>query len=82
MDENDKKKVAMPLDESDKKNGTTSPSRLTERQKDKLAIERAEVILKVQSGELTATEGAAMLKVSRKTYYEWETLSHLSWLAY
>jgi len=34
---------------------------------------RAEVIMKVRAGQLTATEGAALLGVSRKTYYEWET---------
>ena len=33
---------------------------------------RAEVILKVRSGLITATEGARTLGVSRKTYYEWE----------
>jgi transposase len=34
--------------------------------------ERTSVIMKVQAGLLTATEGAKMLKVSRKTYYELE----------
>jgi transposase len=38
----------------------------------KLAWERALVILKVRSGALTAKEGAKLLGVSRKTYYEWE----------
>ena len=33
---------------------------------------RLEVILKVRSGLMTATEGALKLGVSRKTYYEWE----------
>jgi transposase len=33
---------------------------------------RAELILKVRSGELTATEAAKLLGVSRKTYYKWE----------
>lgn len=37
------------------------------------AQQRAEVILKVRSGEITATEGAQQLGVSRKTYYEWES---------
>src|SRR5512135_74593 len=41
----------------------------------KLARERALVILKVRSGALTATEGAKLLGVSRKTYYEWEEKS-------
>ena len=38
----------------------------------KLARERALVILRVRSGALTAKEGAQGLGVSRKTYYEWE----------
>ena len=38
----------------------------------KLARERALVILQVRSGALTAKEGAKLLGVSRKTYYEWE----------
>jgi transposase len=38
----------------------------------KLARERASIILQVRSGVLTATEGAARLGISRKTYYEWE----------
>jgi len=41
----------------------------------KLARERAQVILKVRSGALTAMEGAKLLGVSRKTYYEWEERS-------
>ena len=41
----------------------------------KLARERALVILQVRSGALTATEGARLLGVSRKTYYEWEEKS-------
>ena len=44
-----------------------------EREKEqKLARERALVILQVRSGVLTAKEGAKLLGVSRKTYYEWE----------
>lgn len=39
---------------------------------DKLAMKRAEIIMKVNNGEITATEGAKVLGVSRKTYYEWE----------
>src|SRR5208337_1139277 len=47
-----------------------------EREKEqKLARERALVILQVRSGVLTATEGAKLLGVSRKTYYEWEEKS-------
>jgi transposase len=38
----------------------------------RLARERAAIILRVRSGALTATEGAARLGISRKTYYEWE----------
>jgi transposase len=41
----------------------------------KLARERALVILQVRSGLLTAKEGARLLGVSRKTYYEWEERS-------
>ena len=33
---------------------------------------RAEIIMKVRAGYLSATEGAALLGVSRKTYYKWE----------
>ena len=44
-------------------------------QNQKRARERALVILQVRSGVLTATEGAKLLGVSRKTYYEWEEKS-------
>lgn len=37
-----------------------------------LARQRALVIMKVRSGQMTATQGARELGVSRKTYYEWE----------
>ena len=47
---------------------------LVERNK-KLARERALVILHVRSGAITAKEGAKLLGVSRKTYYEWEEKS-------
>jgi transposase len=40
-----------------------------------LARKRAMVILQVRSGALTATQGAKILGVSRKTYYEWEERS-------
>jgi len=46
-----------------------------QRTKDKeqeLARERALVILRVRSGAMTATQGAQVLGVSRKTYYQWE----------
>jgi len=32
----------------------------------------ATVILRVRSGQITATEGAQILGISRKTYYQWE----------
>ena len=38
-----------------------------------LARKRAAVIFAVQSGQITAEEGARRLGVSRKTYYEWES---------
>ena len=44
-------------------------------QNKKLARDRALVILQVRSGALTVTEGAKLLGVSRKTYYEWEEKS-------
>lgn len=37
-----------------------------------LALERAEKIVKVRSGMMTATDAARELGVSRKTYYVWE----------
>jgi transposase len=46
----------------------------TEKNKE-LARQRALVILQVRSGALTAKEGAQLLGVSRKTYYEWEERS-------
>ena len=36
------------------------------------ARQRAEVILKVRSGQLTATEAARTLGISRQQYYQWE----------
>ena len=36
------------------------------------ARELAGVILRVRSGQITATEGARILGISRKTYYQWE----------
>ena len=51
-----------------------SRKELSEQNK-KLARERALVILQVRSGILTAKEGARLLGVSRKTYYEWEEKS-------
>jgi transposase len=36
------------------------------------ARQRAAIVFKVRSGRITAEEGAQLLGVSRKTYYEWE----------
>jgi transposase len=44
-------------------------------QNKELARERALVILQVRSGAITAKQGAKLLGVSRKTYYEWEEKS-------
>ncbi len=46
-----------------------------ERRDKRLARERALVILQVRSGAITAKQGAKLLGVSRKTYYEWEEKS-------
>jgi len=54
--------------------GQRSKRGVTEKNK-KLARQRALVILQVRSGVLTAREGAKLLGVSRKTYYEWEERS-------
>jgi transposase len=51
------------------------PKKGLSEQNKKLARERALVILQVRSGALTAKEGAKLLGVSRKTYYEWEEKS-------
>ncbi len=40
---------------------------------DKIARKRAQIIMKVNCGLMTATQAARELKVSRKTYYKWET---------
>ncbi len=40
--------------------------------KEEMARNRAKIILQVQTGELTATQGAQRLGLSRKTYYQWE----------
>jgi transposase len=36
------------------------------------ARQRASVILQVRSGQISASEGARLLGISRKTYYQWE----------
>ncbi len=56
------------MEESRQKKGWTEENK-------KLARERAMVILQVRSGALTAKEGAKRLRISRKTYYEWEEKS-------
>ena len=37
-----------------------------------ISRQRAEVILQVRAGRITATEAARLLGISRKTYYQWE----------
>jgi transposase len=37
-----------------------------------LARERAQLIIEVRSGVLSAQEAARQMQVSRKTYYKWE----------
>jgi DNA-binding XRE family transcriptional regulator len=37
-----------------------------------LARQRAALIVAVQSGQITASEAAQQLGISRKTYYQWE----------
>ena len=41
-------------------------------QAEALARSRAELIIQVQAGRLTASAAAARMGVSRKTYYKWE----------
>ena len=41
-------------------------------QEAQLARRRAALIVQVQCGQITVTEAAEQLGVSRKTYYEWE----------
>jgi transposase len=36
------------------------------------ARQRASLILQVQAGQITATQAARQLGISRKTYYQWE----------
>ncbi len=47
----------------------------TEQKKDEqnqAARQRAEIVMKVRCGLMTATRAAQLLGVSRKTYYKWE----------
>jgi transposase len=57
-----------------KERARRSKTDLTEKKR-KLARQRALVMLQVRGGLLTAKEGAKLLGVSRKTYYEWEERS-------
>jgi DNA-binding XRE family transcriptional regulator len=41
-------------------------------QQQALARQRAQLIMQVRSGVLTAQEAARQLGISRKTYYQWE----------
>ena len=47
-------------------------ARRKEKERKEKARFRAQVILSVRSGRITAQEGAKRLGVSRKTYYQWE----------
>jgi transposase len=51
------------------------PKRTGVEQTQERARQRAGVILQVHGGTLTAKQGAQLLGVSRKTYYEWEEKS-------
>jgi transposase len=44
----------------------------TSAQKQALARQRAQLIMQVRSGVLSAQEAARQLGISRKTYYKWE----------
>jgi len=39
---------------------------------DQEALKRAELVLKVRSGQISAAAAAQQLGISRKTYYKWE----------
>ena len=45
---------------------------MEKRDKESLARKRASVILRVRAGQMTVTEGAKELGISRKSYYAWE----------
>ncbi|MFA5112050.1 MAG: helix-turn-helix domain-containing protein [Desulfobaccales bacterium] len=46
--------------------------RKSQEQEEALARSRAELIIQVQAGRLSASAAAARMGVSRKTYYKWE----------
>jgi len=52
-------------------NGRMKPEKKKDEQS-QAARQRAEIIMKVRCGLLTATQAAQLLHVSRKTYYKWE----------
>jgi transposase len=54
-----------------KNNGKKNTGKKVQKNQEQTML-RAEVILKVRCGLLTATEAARILGVSRKTYYQWE----------
>lgn len=39
---------------------------------DPKALEKVRLVIQVQSGQMTATEAASKMGMSRKTYYKWE----------
>jgi len=45
---------------------------MTKESQQEQARQRAEMILKVRGGQITAQEAARALGISRKTYYKWE----------
>ena len=47
-------------------------SRKKKKNQEEFSRKRAETIINVRSGQITATEGARQLGISRKSYYRWE----------
>ena len=45
---------------------------MPKKNQEEMSRKRAEIIMKVRSKEITATEGARQLGISPKTYYKWE----------
>ena len=45
---------------------------MSEAMEDPKALERIRLVIRVQSGQMKATEAAGQMGVSRKTYYKWE----------
>lgn len=45
---------------------------MTKESQQEMTRQRAEMILKVRGGQITAQEAARALGISRKTYYKWE----------